>query len=67
MLIETDRDVARSMPFASSRGTAPPVADIKSLHRELEQIFAGTQNGSRETKEEADDNSAATCLVIKGK
>ena len=46
---------------------APPTADIKSLHRELEQLFAGTQNRGRGTREKAGDTSGGTCLVIKGK
>ena len=50
-----------------NRDTAPPVADITNLHRELEQLFAETHDHSRETREKADDTSGGTCLVIKGK
>ena len=46
---------------------APPTADIKTLHRELEQLFAGTKNGSRETREKPGGLADETSLVIKGK
>ncbi len=46
---------------------APPTADIKNLHRELEQLFAGTQVGGRGSGEKADAASGGACLVIKGK
>ena len=49
------------------REMAPPVADIENLRRELEQLFAGTQNRRRETRETTGDTSGGTCLVIKGK
>jgi hypothetical protein len=47
--------------------TAPPTADIKTLHRELEQLFAGTKNGSHETRDKTDDTLGRSCLLIKGK
>ena len=55
------------MENSGTREMTPPVADIKNLHRELEQLFAGTQNGNRETREKTGDTSEGTCLVIKGK
>jgi hypothetical protein len=45
----------------------PPTADIGNLHQELEQLFAGTQNGSRVTSEEKTDAPKGPSLVIKGK
>ncbi len=55
------------MDNPGTREMAPPTADIKTLHHELEQLFAGTQNGSRESREKTDDTSGGTCMVIKGK
>ena len=55
------------MDNTCTREMAPPVADIKNLHRELEQLFAGMQNRNREPREKAGDTSGGTCLVIKGK
>jgi len=55
------------MDKSGTRETTPPIADIKNLHRELEQLFNGTQNNSAATKEKIGDTSGGTCLVIKGK
>jgi hypothetical protein len=55
------------MENSSIREMAPPVADIKNLHRELEQLFAGTQDGSRETREKTGGSADGMSLVIKGK
>ena len=55
------------MDNSSTREMIPPVADIKTLHQELQQLFAGTQNSNRETSEKKNDTSAGTCPVIKGK
>ena len=55
------------MENSGTREMTPPTADIKSLHRELEKLFAGTQNRNRETREKKDNTSGGTCLVIKGK
>jgi hypothetical protein len=55
------------MEHSGTRETPPPTADIRTLHRELEQLFTGRQDGSREMNEKADDTSRGTCLVIKGK
>jgi hypothetical protein len=46
---------------------SPPTADIKTLHQELLQLFASTQNRNRETREKTGDTSGGTCLTIKGK
>jgi hypothetical protein len=46
---------------------APPTADIKTLHQELLQLFARTQDANRETREKPDGGSGKSCLVIKGK
>jgi hypothetical protein len=46
---------------------APPTADIKTLHQELEQLFAGTQNSKCEGRRKPEDSSGGKCLVIKGK
>jgi hypothetical protein len=55
------------MDNCGARETTPPTADIKNLHLELEQLFTGTQNGNRETREKTDDTSGGSCLIIKGK
>ena len=55
------------MDDSCTREMTPPTADIKNLHRELEQLFSGTQNSNRETREKKGDTSGGTCLVIKGK
>ena len=39
----------------------------KILHRELEQLFAGTQDGNREAREQTGDTSGGTCLAVEGK
>jgi len=49
------------------RDMVSPTADIKTLHRELEQLFAGTQRSDREPREKTGDTSGGTCLTIKGK
>ena len=49
------------------RDMDPPTADIKTLHRELEQLFVGTQRSNREPREKTGDTSGGTCLTIKGK
>jgi hypothetical protein len=56
-----------AMDDSCTREMTPPTADIKNLHRELEQLFSGTQNSNRETREKKGDTSGGTCLVIKGK
>ena len=55
------------MENSGTREIPPPTADIKTLHHELEQLFAGTQNSPRETREKKDNTSGGTCMVIKGK
>ncbi len=55
------------MDNPGTREMTPPTADIKTLHLELQQLFAGTQNRNRETREKAGDTSGGPCLVIKGK
>ncbi len=55
------------MDNSGIREITPPTADIKSLHQELQQLFAGTQNRNSEATKEGNGTSAGTCLVIKGK
>ncbi len=55
------------MDNPGTREMTPATADIKTLHQELQQLFVGTQNGSRESREKTDDTSEGTCMVIKGK
>jgi hypothetical protein len=61
------RDEDDPMDNPGTPETTLPTADIKTLHQELQQLFAGTQNGKRETREKPDGTSSGTCLVIKGK
>jgi hypothetical protein len=55
------------MEDSGIREMVPPTADIKALHQELQQLFAGTQNSNPESKKEKDGTSGGTCMVIKGK
>jgi hypothetical protein len=55
------------MEDSGIREMVPPTADIKTLHHELEQLFAGTQSSKGETRDKKDDTPGGTCMVIKGK
>jgi hypothetical protein len=55
------------MDNPGTRETVPPTADIKTLHRELQQLFVGTQSSNGGPGEKTGDTSAGSGLVIKGK
>jgi len=68
-LVHTDCTPETKPPMDDSCAPqpAPPVADLTSLHRELEQLFARTRQRSQEASETAVNPAAGPCLVIRGK